>query len=154
MTRHIRAGHDSVLPYRGAITPARIYSAIRLVMVAGTNVLSRGTLGAMDGLLQAFLAGTLEAGGIAVITGGLEFCGPGVALTGSVDYLDRAERAVGRRRLAGSPLAAACWAMGNAGLPPLSPITTVGPVGSRRSLKAIAPLRAIATSACMACAHG
>ncbi len=64
-------------------------------MVAGTNVLSRGTLGAMDGLLQAFLAGTLEAGGIAVITGGLEFCGPGVALTGSVDYLDRAERAVG-----------------------------------------------------------
>jgi hypothetical protein len=65
-------------------------------MVAGTKVLSRGAPSAMDGLLQAFLADTLQAGGIAVITGGLELCGPGVALTGSVDDVDRAERAVGK----------------------------------------------------------
>lgn len=68
-----------------------IYSAVRMVMVPGTNVLSRGVAGAEHGLLQAFLSDTLQAGGIAVITGSLELCGPGVALTGAVDQIDTAE---------------------------------------------------------------
>ena len=84
----------AMFPGANGVPEGWIYSAIRMVMVAGTNLLNRGMGGAVDGLLQAFLADTLQAGGIAVITGGLELCGPGVALTGAVDHIDRAERAV------------------------------------------------------------
>jgi hypothetical protein len=81
---------------RAVTVPANwVYSAARLVMVAGTSVLNRGVQGALDGLLQAFLADTRQAGGIAVISGGLELCGPGIALTGSREQINQAEHAVG-----------------------------------------------------------
>jgi len=70
------------------------YSAMRLVMIAGTTALNRGTAaGGQDALLQAFLADTLQGGGLAVIKGALELCGPGVALTGSTTGIDAAQYA-------------------------------------------------------------
>jgi hypothetical protein len=68
----------------GALFPAAvpvpddwIYSALRLVMIAGTSVLNRGVAsGARDALLHAFLADTLQADGIAAIKGGLELWVP------------------------------------------------------------------------------
>ena len=67
-------------------------------MVAGTNVLNRGAGGALDALLHGFLTDTLQAGGIAVISGGLELCGPRVALTGSREQINQAEHALGETR--------------------------------------------------------
>ena len=93
----------ALFPGADGVPDGWIYSAARMVMVAGTNVLSRGAPSAMDGLLQAFLADTLQAGGIAVTTGGLELCGPGVALTGTADHIDRAVRAVGAVQDADEP---------------------------------------------------
>lgn len=46
-------------------------------------------------LLHAFLADTLQANGIAAIKGGLELCGPGIALTGSAAAIDKAEELFG-----------------------------------------------------------
>ena len=86
----------ALFPGADGVPDGWIYSAARKLMVAGTNVLNRGAPSAMDGLLQNFLADTLQAGGIGVTTGGLELCGPGVALTGTADHIDKAERAVGK----------------------------------------------------------
>jgi hypothetical protein len=85
----------ALFPRMTTVPDSWVYSAVRLVMVGGTNVLSRGVGGALDGLLHAFLTDTLQAGGIAVISGGLELCGPGVALTGSGDQINQVERALG-----------------------------------------------------------
>lgn len=90
----------ALLPGADSVPDSWVYSAIRLVMVAGTHVLSGGVPGALDGLLQAFLADTLQAGGIAIIVGSLELCGPGVALTGARRHIDQAERALGQTRSA------------------------------------------------------
>lgn len=78
--------------FPGSATPPEdwIWSAARLVLVAGTNMLNRDPH-ADDGLLQGFLAGTVQAGGIAVIKGGLELCGPGFALTGTEQHINEAE---------------------------------------------------------------
>jgi hypothetical protein len=83
--------------FPGDTTPAEnwIYSAARLVLVAGSSLLNRGSLTAEDAMLQAFLAATLQAGGIAVIKGALELCGPGFALTGADHHIDQAESAFG-----------------------------------------------------------
>lgn len=71
-----------------------IYSAVRLVMVAGTTALNRGPAsGGQDALLHALLADTLQHGGLAAIKGDLELCGPGIALTGSPAAIDEAQRA-------------------------------------------------------------
>lgn len=88
----------ALFPGATVVPDSWVYSAARLVLVAGTNVLNRGTGGALDGLLQAFLTDTLQSGGIAVTSGGLELCGPGVALTGPWDQINQAERALGQTR--------------------------------------------------------
>lgn len=80
-----------LFPHNGTIADSWAYSAIRLVMIAGTNVLAMGS-DVKDGLLHGFLADTLQAGGIAVIKGALELHGQGVALTGIKDRIDQAER--------------------------------------------------------------
>jgi hypothetical protein len=71
----------ALFPRVTTVPESWVYSAARLVMVGGTDVLNWGAGGALGGLLHAFLTETLQAGGIAVISGGLELCGPGVALT-------------------------------------------------------------------------
>jgi hypothetical protein len=71
-----------------------IYSAMRMVMVAGTTALNRGPAsGAQDALLHAFLADTLQHGGVAAIKGALDLCGPGIALTGRPAAIDKAQHA-------------------------------------------------------------
>ena len=45
-----------------------------------------------------------RADGIAVTSGGLELCGPGVALTGPRDQISQAERALGQTRPADETL--------------------------------------------------
>lgn len=71
-----------------------IYSALRLVLVAGTSALNRDTASCgQDVLLHAFLANTLQGGGLAAIRGGLGLCGPGVALSGSPAAIDEAQQA-------------------------------------------------------------
>jgi hypothetical protein len=79
--------------FPGTAAPAEgwIYSAARLVLTAGSNLLNRDSGAAEDALLHSFLAGTLRAGGIAVTTGGLELCGPGFALTGTDQHIDQAQ---------------------------------------------------------------
>jgi hypothetical protein len=65
---------------------------MRLVMIAGTAALSHGAaLGGQDALLHAFLADTMQGGGVAAIKGSLELCGPGVTLTGSPAAIDKAQ---------------------------------------------------------------
>jgi hypothetical protein len=81
----------ALFPHRSKITDGWTYSAARLVMIAGTHVLAMGS-DVQDGLLHGFLADTLRAGGIAVIKGGLELCGQGVAVTGTKDRIDQVER--------------------------------------------------------------
>ena len=74
-----------------------IYSAMRLVMIAGTAALNRGVGGGaggvQDALLHAFLADTLQGGGLAVSKVVTEKCGAGVALTGRPAAIDEAQRA-------------------------------------------------------------
>jgi hypothetical protein len=83
-----------VFPPGGTVPGQWIYSAMRLAMIAGTTALNRGTAsGGQDALLHAFLADTLQGGGLAAIKGNLELCGPGVALTGSPAAIDQAQRA-------------------------------------------------------------
>jgi hypothetical protein len=94
----------ALFPRARTVPDGWVYSAVRLVMVGGTNVLNRGVGGALDGLLHAFLTDTLQAGGIAVISGGLELCGPGVALTGSKEQINQAERFLGETRQADETL--------------------------------------------------
>lgn len=94
----------ALFPRATTVPDSWVYSAARLVLVGGTNVLNRRTGGALDGLLHAFLTDTLGAGGIAVISGGLELCGPGVALTGSTDQISQAEHALGETRHADQAL--------------------------------------------------
>jgi hypothetical protein len=79
----------------GAVPDDWIYSAMRLVMISGTTALNRGVAarGGQDALLHAFLADTLQGGGLAVIKGVFEQCGPGVALTGSPAVIDEAQHA-------------------------------------------------------------
>jgi hypothetical protein len=79
----------------GAVPDDWIYSAMRLVMIAGTFALNRGAghLGVQDALLHAFMADTMRGGGLAVIKVLTEECGPGVALTGSAAAIDEAEHA-------------------------------------------------------------
>lgn len=50
--------------------------------------------------MQAFLADTLQGGGIAVIKGSLELCGIGVALTGDTTAIDKAEQVFSAARRA------------------------------------------------------
>jgi hypothetical protein len=86
---HVCAG---LFPSGGTVPDDWVYSAMRLVMIAGTTALNRGAaLGGQDALLQAFLSDTLQSGGLAVIMGVLELCGPGVALTGSTAGIDEAQ---------------------------------------------------------------
>jgi hypothetical protein len=81
-----------LFPADAAVPDEWAYAATRMVMIAGTLVLNRGqALGVQDALLHSFLAVTLQAGGIAVIKGSLEMCGPGLALTGSAADFFRAE---------------------------------------------------------------
>jgi hypothetical protein len=92
----LAAAHDlrlcaALFPHRGEIADGWIYSAARLVMIAGTNVLTMGSE-VRDGLMHGFLADTLRAGGIAVIKGALDLCGQGVALTGTKDRIDQVEQ--------------------------------------------------------------
>ena len=94
----------ALFPQATTVPDSWVYSAARLVMVGGTNVLIRGAAGALDGVFQAFLTDTLRAGGIAVIRGGLELFGPGVALTGVPDQVDQAEQALGALRRADETL--------------------------------------------------
>jgi hypothetical protein len=69
------------------------YSSMRLVMTAGTDVLTRGSAqGPLNAALQAFLTDTLKADGIAAVKGALELCGAGVALTGSIAAIDQVEQ--------------------------------------------------------------
>jgi hypothetical protein len=72
-----------------------IYSATRLVMIAGTATLNLGVghLGVQDALLHAFMADTLQGGGLAVTKVLPEYGGPGVALTGSPAAIDEAQHA-------------------------------------------------------------
>lgn len=78
----------------GTVPDDWIYSAMRLVMIAGTTALNRGAgLGVQDALLHAFMADTLQGGGLAVIKGRLEQCSSGVALTGSPAAIDEAQHA-------------------------------------------------------------
>lgn len=67
-------------------------------------MLNRGAGGALDALLQAFLTDTLQAGGIALISGGMELCGPGIALTGSSEQVNQAQHALGETRRADETL--------------------------------------------------
>jgi hypothetical protein len=60
-------------------------------MIAVTYALGRGAR-AQDVHLHAFLADTLQGGGIAIVKGGLELCGSGLALTGSGPAIDAVER--------------------------------------------------------------
>jgi hypothetical protein len=71
-----------------------VFSAMRLVMIAGTHVLNlgQGHLGVPNALLQAFLADTMQGGGLAVSFVGTEECGCGVALTGGPAAIDEAQR--------------------------------------------------------------
>jgi hypothetical protein len=79
----------------GTVPDEWIYSAIRLVMIAGTTALNRGVgrLGVKDALLHSFMADTLQGGGLAVIKVVTEECGAGVALTGSPAAVDQAQHA-------------------------------------------------------------
>jgi hypothetical protein len=81
----------------GTVPGDWIYSAMRLVMIAGTAALNRGAGGGaggvQDALLHAFLADTLQGGGLAVTKVVTEKCGAGVALTGSPAAIDEAQRA-------------------------------------------------------------
>jgi hypothetical protein len=72
-----------------------IYSAMRLVMIAGTYALNRGAghRDVQDALLHAFLADTLQGRGLAVTKVTPEYGGDGVALTGSPAAIDEAQRA-------------------------------------------------------------
>ena len=77
----------------GSAVPAEWpFSATRLVMIAGTAALRRGAADGRDALLHAFLADTLQGGGIAAIKVSTEECGTGVALTGSSAAIDEAEQ--------------------------------------------------------------
>jgi hypothetical protein len=83
-----------LFPSGGSVPGDWIYSALRLVMIAGTTALNRGAaLGGQDALLHAFMADTLQGDGLAAIKGSLELCGPGVALTGSPAAIDEAQQA-------------------------------------------------------------
>ena len=75
------------------VPDAWVYSATRLVMIAGTAALNCGAGGVQDALLHAFLADTLQGGGLAVSKVVTEECGAGVALTGSPAAIDEAQRA-------------------------------------------------------------
>lgn len=77
------------------VPDAWVYSALRLVMIAGTHALNlgQGHLGVQDALLHAFLADTLQGGGLAVSFVGTEQCGCGVAVTGSPAAIDQAQLA-------------------------------------------------------------
>jgi hypothetical protein len=79
----------------GTVPDDWIFSAMRLVMIAGTAALNRGAgrLGVQDALLHAFMADTLQGGGLAVTKVVTEECGAGVALTGSPAAIDEAQRA-------------------------------------------------------------
>jgi hypothetical protein len=70
-----------------------IYSAMRLVMITGTAALNCGAGGVRDALLHAFMADTLQGGGLAITKVVTEECGAGVALTGSPAAIDEAQRA-------------------------------------------------------------
>jgi len=79
----------------GAVPDDWNYSAMRLVMIAGTTALNRGVAAGsgQEALLHAFMADTLQGGGLAVIKGVFEECGPGVVLTGSPAAIDEAQHA-------------------------------------------------------------
>ena len=81
----------ALFPHRAKVADRWTYSAARLVMIAGTNVLAMGSA-VQDGLLHGFLADTLQVGGIALIKGALELCGQGAVLTGTADRIDQVEQ--------------------------------------------------------------
>jgi hypothetical protein len=77
----------------GVVPDAWVYSAMRLVMIAGTIALDRGAgdLGVQDALLHGFLADSLQGGGLAITRVFPEYGGSGVALTGSPAAIDEAQ---------------------------------------------------------------
>ncbi len=57
-----------LFPSGGIVPDHWIYSAMRLVIIAGTTALNRDAAsGGQDALLHAFLADTLQGGGLAAI---------------------------------------------------------------------------------------
>jgi hypothetical protein len=93
-----------LFPGSSQVPDSWIYSAARLALAAGTNLLRMGSRDPEDGLLHGFLADTLRADGIAVIKGGLELASPGLALTGLPERIDQVEHVLGGTRAADDTL--------------------------------------------------